>query len=45
VESTAAAQRAELLLVELPEGYDPNRFFAEGGSGAQFSRYLEAAAR
>ncbi len=34
-----------LLLVELPEGYDPNRFFAEGGSGAQFSRYLEAAAR
>ena len=34
-----------LLLVELPDGYDPNRFFAEGGSEAQFSRYLEAAAR
>ena len=34
-----------LLLVELPDGYDPNRFFAEGGSVAQFSRYLETAAR
>ena len=34
-----------LLLVELPDGYDPNRFFAEGGSVAQFSHYLETAAR
>jgi DNA primase len=29
--------------VALPGGYDPNRFFAEGGSAAQFSRYLEQA--
>jgi len=34
-----------LLPVELPVGYDPNRFFAEGGSAAQFSRYLEEAGR
>ena len=34
-----------LLPVQLPGGYDPNRFFAEGGSAAQFSRYLEAAGR
>jgi hypothetical protein len=34
-----------LLPVELPGGYDPHRFFAEGGSGAQFSRYLEQAGR
>jgi DNA primase len=34
-----------LLRVELPDGYDPNRFFAEGGSEAQFSRYLEEAGR
>src|ERR1017187_3368551 len=34
-----------LLPVELPGGYDPNRFFAEGGSAAQFSRYLEQAGR
>jgi DNA primase len=32
-----------LLPVELPRGYDPNRFFAEGGSAAEFSRYLEQA--
>jgi DNA primase len=32
-----------LLPVELPDGCDPNRFFAEGGSGAQFARYLEEA--
>jgi hypothetical protein len=32
-----------LLPVALPGGYDPNRFFAEGGSAAQFSRYLEQA--
>ena len=32
-----------LLPVPLPDGYDPNRFFAEGGSAAQFSRYLEQA--
>ena len=29
--------------VRLPEGYDPNRFFAEGGSAAEFSRLLEQA--
>jgi DNA primase len=34
-----------VLPVELPEGYDPNRFFAEGGSAAEFSRYLEQAGR
>jgi len=34
-----------LLPVELPRGYDPNRFFVEGGSAAQFSRYLEEAGR
>jgi hypothetical protein len=34
-----------LLPVELPGGYDPNRFFAEGGSVARFSRYLEEAGR
>lgn len=34
-----------LLSVQLPEGYDPNRFFAEGGSVAEFSRYLEQAGR
>jgi DNA primase len=32
-----------LLPVELPAGYDPNRFFAEGGGAAEFSRYLEQA--
>jgi len=32
-----------LALVRLPDGYDPNRFFAEGGSAAEFSRYLEEA--
>ena len=34
-----------LLPVALPEGYDPNRFFAEGGSAAEFSRYLQEAER
>jgi DNA primase len=34
-----------LLPVALPEGYDPNRFFVEGGSAAEFSRYLEEAGR
>ena len=34
-----------LLPVRLPEGYDPNRFFAEGGSAAEFSGYLEEAGR
>jgi DNA primase len=34
-----------LLPVELPAGYDPNRFFAEGGSAAEFSCYLEQAGR
>ena len=29
--------------VRLPDGCDPNRFFAEGGSAAEFSRYLEEA--
>ena len=32
-----------LAPVRLPEGYDPNRFFAEGGGAAEFSRYLEEA--
>lgn len=32
-----------LLPVQLPDGYDPNRFFAEGGSATQFARYLEEA--
>lgn len=32
-----------LLPVQLPDGYDPNRFFAEGGSAAEFSSYLEEA--
>ncbi|MGO9263261.1 MAG: CHC2 zinc finger domain-containing protein [Bryobacteraceae bacterium] len=34
-----------LLPVQLPQGYDPNRFFAEGGSAAEFSDYLEQAGR
>ncbi len=34
-----------LFPVRLPRGYDPNRFFAEGGSAAEFSRYLEEAGR
>ena len=34
-----------LLPVGLPEGYDPNRFFVEGGTAAEFSRYLEEAGR
>jgi len=34
-----------LLPVRLPRGYDPNRFFAEGGSAARFSGYLEEAGR
>lgn len=34
-----------LLPVELPEGFDPNRFFAAGGSAAEFSRYLDEAGR
>jgi DNA primase len=34
-----------VLPVELPGGYDPNRFFAEGGSAAQFRRHLEEAGR
>jgi DNA primase len=34
-----------LLPVELPEGFDPNRFFTAGGSASEFSRYLEAAGR
>lgn len=34
-----------LLPVPLPRGYDPNRFFAEGGSAAEFSGYLEQAGR
>ena len=32
-----------VALVRLPDGYDPNRFFAEGGGAAEFSRYLEEA--
>jgi DNA primase len=34
-----------LLTVRLPKGYDPNRFFVEGGSAAEFSGYLERAGR
>lgn len=34
-----------LLPVALPGGYDPNRFFAEGGSAARFSHYLKEAGR
>jgi DNA primase len=34
-----------VLPVELPEGFDPNRFFAAGGSAAEFSGYLEEAGR
>jgi hypothetical protein len=37
--------RLHLVPVELPKGYDPNRFFAEGGSAAEFSDYLEQASR
>jgi len=40
-----ANQRLRLLTVQLPQGYDPNRFFSEGGSAAEFSRYLEEAER
>lgn len=32
-----------VALVRLPEGGDPNRFFAAGGTAAEFSRYLEEA--
>jgi len=32
-----------VLRVKLPEGYDPNRFFVEGGTAAEFSHYLEEA--
>ena len=32
-----------MLPVQLPDGYDPNRFFAEGGSAAEFWYFLEAA--
>jgi DNA primase len=38
-----AGQRVRL--VNLPEGYDPNRFFVEGGTAREFSRYLEEAER
>jgi DNA primase len=34
-----------LLPVELPEGFDPNRFFTAGGSAAEFSGFLEKAER
>jgi len=34
-----------VLLVNLPQGYDPNRFFVEGGTAAEFSCYLEEAER
>ena len=32
-----------VALARLPDGCDPNRFFSEGGSAAEFSRYLEEA--
>jgi DNA primase len=31
------------LRVELPDGYDPNSFFVDGGDAAQFQRLLERA--
>jgi DNA primase len=34
-----------LLRVELPEGFDPNRFFTAGAGAAEFSRCLEEAQR
>jgi DNA primase len=33
------------LRVELPDGHDPNSFFARGGDGSQFQRLLEEATR
>jgi DNA primase len=32
-----------VLRVELPDGHDPNSFFARGGEGSQFQRLLEEA--
>jgi len=32
-----------VALVRLPDGCDPNRFFAAGGGAAEFSRYLQEA--
>jgi DNA primase len=32
-----------VLRVRLPHGYDPNRFFAEGGQASQFEKYLQEA--
>jgi DNA primase len=32
-----------VLRVELPDGHDPNSFFARGGEGRQFQRLLEEA--
>lgn len=36
-------QGLRVLRVALPERYDPNRFFVEGGTAEEFSRYLEEA--
>jgi DNA primase catalytic core len=37
------AQGISTRRVLLPEGYDPNSFFAQGGDAAQFQAFLEAA--
>jgi DNA primase len=38
-------QGVTALRVELPDGHDPNSFFAAGGDASQFRRLLERAAR
>ena len=38
-------QGVTALRVELPDGHDPNSFFAAGGDTSQFRRLLERAAR
>ena len=41
--TTAAADGLTALIVTLPEGHDPNSFFAAGGDAGQFQALLEAA--
>jgi len=36
-------QRLKICTVELPQGHDPNSFFAKGGDAGQFQALLEAA--
>jgi len=38
-----AGQGVVALRVELPDGYDPNRFFVQGGDCEQFQRMLDRA--